>query len=159
MNDDNAFELDTNSICGPSPRGSLHASVTVDLDPATQAVPEPELAAPPPIEVSAVIPPPREPLKPRPLVSFVVSTYNRREVLLKTVEHIDRCGLKSDEFETIIVDNASTDGTAAAVRQAYPLIHLLHQEYNTGPVSKNIAVRSTRGRNIDLPAVDSYPRP
>jgi GT2 family glycosyltransferase len=164
MNDD-TFELDSNSICGPSPRGSLHAAVSVDLDQnstglidaAAQTALEPEPA--PAIEARPAIPPPREPLKPRPLVSFVVSTYNRREVLLKTVEQIDRCGLKSDEFETIIVDNASTDGTAAAVRQAYPLIHLLHQEYNTGPVSKNIAVRSARGRYVVFLDDDSYPMP
>src|SRR5947207_8771711 len=108
---DNAFKLDSDNICGPSPRGSLHGSVSVDLDQNAEVAPE--LAAqpaPPPPEERAVIPPPREPLKPRPLISFVVSTYNRREVLLRTVEQIERCGLKSDEFETIIVDNASTDG-------------------------------------------------
>jgi hypothetical protein len=28
------------------------------------------------------------------------------------------------------------------------MIHLLHQEYNGGPVSKNIAIRSARGRYV-----------
>jgi GT2 family glycosyltransferase len=80
-------------------------------------------------------------------------------VLLNTVAEIDRCGLKSEEYEIIIVDNASTDGTSAALRQSHPMIHLLHQEYNAGPVSKNLAIRSARGRYVVFLDDDSYPSP
>src|SRR3954468_23672742 len=121
-----AFELSSPSHpVGPSPRGSLHAAVSQELS--APSVPQflPERAPAP-------LPPLRQPLKPKPLVSFVVSTFNRRDVLLRTVAEIDRCGLKSEEYEVIVVDNASTDGTSDALRQAYPLIHLMHQEYNAG---------------------------
>jgi len=109
--------------------------------------------------VSAAIPPLQQPLKAKPLVSFVVSTFNRRDVLLKTLAEVARCGLKSEEFETLVVDNASTDGTSAALRQSHPMIHLLHQEYNGGPVSKNLAIRSARGRYVVFLDDDSYPAP
>jgi hypothetical protein len=145
-----AFELNTHSFTGPSPRGSLHAAVSLEL---TGAAPPSADPAPAPF------PPLKNALTPRPLVSFVVSTFNRRDVLLKTVEQVGRCGLREDEYELIVVDNASTDGTSQAVRQRYPMIHLLHQEYNAGPVSKNLAIRSARGRYVVFLDDDSYPAP
>ena len=168
-----AFEIESPLTSGPSPRGSLHAAVSLELNPtlgfipdkpsaseAATATPAPVLLAPePPPPAPVQLPPLQQPLKPRPLISLVVSTFNRRDVLLKTMAEIDRCGLKQDEFETIVVDNASTDGTSAALRQAYPMIHLLHQEFNTGPVSKNIAIRSARGRYVVFLDDDSYPAP
>src|SRR3954451_20263138 len=143
MNDaDHVFELDTRSIVGPSPRGSLHAAVSIDLGFSEVTAPEvaeaPEPAKPQGVERGPIeLPPLQAPLKPRPLVTFVISTFNRRDVLLETVDHIGRCGLKEDEHEVIVVDNASTDGTSAALRERYPLIHLLQQGFNGGPVSKN----------------------
>jgi GT2 family glycosyltransferase len=157
-----AFEIDTASTVGPSPRGSLHAAVSLDLSQACGFVPDsPAASAPsqPPPAVKVELPALKQPLKPKPLVSFVVSTFNRRDVLLNTLAEIDRCGLRSEEFETIVVDNASTDGTSAALRQSYPMIHLLHQEYNAGPVSKNLAIRSARGRYVVFLDDDSHPAP
>ena len=155
-----AFEIDR-SNAGPSLRGSLHAAVSIDLNSSSIGfIPDPPAPAPIPApQTAAQLPPLQQPLKPKPLVSFVVSTFNRRDVLLKTLAEIDRCGLKSEEFETIVVDNASTDGTSAALRQSYPMIHLLHQEFNAGPVSKNLAIRSARGRYVVFLDDDSYPAP
>src|SRR5258706_1922519 len=158
-----AFEIDSPSNAGPSPRGSLHAAVSLELNQNIGFVPDSPAAAAPveltPQPQPVQLPPLQQPLKPKPLISFVVSTFNRRDVLLKTIAEIDRCGLKRDEFETIVVDNASTDGTSAALRQAYPMIHLLHQEFNAGPVSKNLAIRSARGRYVVFLDDDSYPAP
>jgi GT2 family glycosyltransferase len=96
-------------------------------------------------------------LSPRPLVSFIISTHNRRDVLVRTLAEIQRCGLRADQWETIVVDNASTDGTPDAVRSAYPMIHLLRQGYNAGPVSKNAALRGARGRFVVFLDDDSFP--
>jgi GT2 family glycosyltransferase len=153
------FELDVSTISGPSPRGSLHAAVSLELNPNSGFIPDPP-AAPVAIEpVAERVPLRARPLKPKPLVSFVVSTFNRRDVLLKTLEEVNRCGLKSEEFETLVVDNASTDGTSAALRKSHPMIYLLQQEYNGGPVSKNLAIRSARGRYVIFLDDDSYPMP
>jgi GT2 family glycosyltransferase len=154
----NVFELDTTQTSGPSPRGSLHAAVSLELNANSGFLPDPTPPAPVAIPAPA-LPPLSQALKPKPLVSFVVSTYNRRDVLLQTMAEIERCGLKREEFEILVVDNASTDGTSDALRQSYPMIHLLNQEYNAGPVSKNLAIRSARGRYIIFLDDDSYPTP
>lgn len=142
----NTFELNSQNTTGPSPSGSLHAQASITLS---------QVADPAPVELPKL----SRPLAPRPLVTFVISTFNRRDVLLKTVAEIDRCGLRAEEYETIVVDNASTDGTSAALRQQYPMISLLAQEYNRGPVSKNLAIRSARGRYVVFLDDDSYPLP
>ena len=156
-----AFEIDESSSPRPSSLsdGSLHAMVTpmsLPTAPASSlamvsAVPQPIVQVQPTIQ--------RPPLKPRPIVSFVISTFNRRDVLLQTLAHISAAGLTDEEREVIVVDNASTDGTSDAVRREYPLISLLAQEYNTGPVSKNLAIRSARGRYVVFLDDDSFPHP
>ena len=50
-------------------------------------------------------------------VAVVVATYNRCSELLTTLGQL--AGLP-ERPEVVVVDNASTDGTAAAVRRAYP---------------------------------------
>jgi GT2 family glycosyltransferase len=141
----NTFELPLKSrdhkpqvLCVPGP----HATVSLSLPQSTA--------------VERSVPPP---LSPTPLVSFVVSTHNRRDVLLRTLAEIDRCGLREGEYETLVVDNASTDGTSDAVRHQYPLIHLMHQEFNAGPVSKNVAINNARGRYVVFLDDDSFPSP
>jgi GT2 family glycosyltransferase len=152
-----AFELNAARLTGPSPSGSLHAAASVNLHlPAQPAAPAQGYRVAPTGAPAAKA---HVPLKPKPLVSFVVSTHNRRDVLLKTVDQIHRCGLKSDQYEILIVDNASTDGTSDALRQGHPLIHLLHQEYNAGPVSKNVAIRAAAGRYVVFLDDDSFPLP
>ncbi|HZC70261.1 MAG TPA: glycosyltransferase [Jatrophihabitans sp.] len=65
-----------------------------------------------------------------PRVAAVVVTFNRRELLLESLHAITHQERAPDEV--IVVDNASTDGTAAAVRTAYPDVRLLEPARNTG---------------------------
>src|SRR4051794_22051412 len=73
-----AFELNTNSTAGPSPRGSLHAQVSLELNQSSGFVPDPPAVIDPTPAVAKPVelPPLSQPLKPKPLVSFVVSTHN-----------------------------------------------------------------------------------
>jgi GT2 family glycosyltransferase len=146
----NTFELPVGSPAGTLPVENLHALIV----PAPHASVSLSLPASIPVERAA-----RPPLQAKPLVSFVVSTHNRRDVLLRTLSEIDRCGLRNDEYETLVVDNASTDGTSDAVRREYPMIHLMHEEFNAGPVSKNVAIKSARGRYVVFLDDDSFPSP
>jgi rhamnopyranosyl-N-acetylglucosaminyl-diphospho-decaprenol beta-1,3/1,4-galactofuranosyltransferase len=65
-----------------------------------------------------------------PRVIAVVVTYNRRELLLEALAAV--CGQSRAPDAVIVVDNASTDGTAAAVRSSYPSVHLAELSANTG---------------------------
>ena len=92
-------------------------------------------------------------------VTCVIATHNRRDVLLHTLERIHRCGLKQAEYETIIADNASSDGTAHAVRDQFPSVVVLRQAANRGPCAKNDALTISRGQYVVFLDDDSYPEP
>lgn len=95
----------------------------------------------------------------QPRVSFVLPTFNRRHVLLHSIEQIHRCGLLRDEFEVLVVDNASTDGTADAVRERFASVRLLRQATNRGACAKNAAIAVAKGEFVVFLDDDSYPEP
>jgi rhamnopyranosyl-N-acetylglucosaminyl-diphospho-decaprenol beta-1,3/1,4-galactofuranosyltransferase len=65
-----------------------------------------------------------------PRVVAVVVTYNRRPLLLEALAAVHAQSRAPDAV--IVVDNASTDGTAAAVRAHYPAATLAELAHNTG---------------------------
>lgn len=93
------------------------------------------------------------------VVSFVISTHNRRDVLLRTLAEIRRCGLSHDAFEILVVDNASRDGTVTTVARQFSEVRLFPQSRNRGACAKNIAIRQARGRHVMFLDDDSYPTP
>ena len=94
-----------------------------------------------------------------PLVSFLIATFNRRDVLLRTLGEVNRCGLKPHEFEILVVDNASADGTADAVAGAFPAVKLLRLRKNQGPCAKNVGLSNASGQYIVFLDDDSFPTP
>ncbi len=91
-------------------------------------------------------------------VSFIISTFNRRDVLLRTLAELTRNGLAADDYEIHVVDNASSDGTAAAVAEI-PGVHLHAERTNRGSCAKNLALPSSTGEFIVFLDDDSYPAP
>ncbi len=93
-----------------------------------------------------------------PLVTFLISSHNRREVLLRTLDELrqidHRCGLVT---ETIVVDNASADGTADAVARAYPEVNLIRQTRNRGACAKNAGLAVSTGEFVVFLDDDSCP--
>ncbi len=71
---------------------------------------------------------PRSPRSPR--VIAVVVTYNRRPLLLESLSAVHAQSRAPDAV--IVVDNASTDETAAAARSRYPDITVAELARNTG---------------------------
>jgi rhamnopyranosyl-N-acetylglucosaminyl-diphospho-decaprenol beta-1,3/1,4-galactofuranosyltransferase len=65
-----------------------------------------------------------------PRVIAVVVTYNRRELLLESLAAVAAQTRPADAV--IVVDNASADGTAAAVRTQFPSVQLAELARNTG---------------------------
>jgi GT2 family glycosyltransferase len=94
-----------------------------------------------------------------PRVSFVIATHNRRDVLLRTLEHLSTCGLPAGDFEILVVDNASTDGTCEAVSRGFRAVKLIRPGSNRGPCAKNLGVERARGEFVVFLDDDSHPRP
>jgi glycosyltransferase involved in cell wall biosynthesis len=94
-----------------------------------------------------------------PLVTFVISTFNRREVLLPTLAQLRYCGLPASACEIIVIDNASSDGTASAVTSHHPDVYLIALRENRGSCAKNLGVVRARGRFIVFLDDDSFPQP
>jgi len=92
-----------------------------------------------------------------PLVSIVLATHNRREVVAHTLSQIRRCDLPREEYEIIVVDNASTDGTRGAVAGMVDLLIALRR--NAGSCAKAYGVDRARGGFIVFLDDDSFPRP
>jgi GT2 family glycosyltransferase len=91
------------------------------------------------------------------LITFLISTYNRREVLLQTLRRLSDCALSCEQFEIIVVDNASRDGTADAVMQENIGVRLIPLQHNRGPCAKNVGLRHARGEFVVFLDDDSYP--
>ena len=98
-----------------------------------------------------------------PLISVVIATYNRREVLRETLSRLRRQPLPHECFEVVVVDDGSTDDTAAMVEAMmgeceYSLRYYTHQ--NRGPgYSENVGIRAARYPLVLLIADDIWPSP
>jgi glycosyltransferase involved in cell wall biosynthesis len=82
-----------------------------------------------------------------PTVSVVVPTYQRRESLTRLLEALGAQSHPLDDFEVIVVDDGSADGTGdylAAVRPEYEFRHFWQR--NSGPgAARNLGVVHARG--------------
>lgn len=92
-----------------------------------------------------------------PCVSFIIATRNRRDVLLRTLARLEAVAADVPGAETFIVDNASDDGTAAAVARCFPRVRLLALGENRGACGKNAAIGLASGEFIVFLDDDSYP--
>ncbi|MEI2415168.1 glycosyltransferase [Orrella sp. JC864] len=70
-------------------------------------------------------------------ITLVLLTYNRRQEALRTIA----ANLRSAGCPLVVVDNGSQDGTAQAVRQAFPQVRLVCLERNLGAAGRNAGVR------------------
>ena len=84
-----------------------------------------------------------------PEVSIVIVTWNGRAYLDACLTAV--AAQQGVEAETILVDNASTDGTVAYVRERFPWVRLVTLGENRGFAGGNNAgVREARGRLVAL---------
>lgn len=68
-----------------------------------------------------------------PELSIVILNYNVKELLLNCLESIFNNKRKEDNWQVIVVDNASTDGSAEAVKEKYgKQVELVESKVNLG---------------------------
>ena len=77
-------------------------------------------------------------------IGIVVLTHDRREEAMRTLGHLPR----GNDIPIVVVDNASSDGTADAVRASYPDVSIVRLTENAGAAGRNAGVRAYRARYI-----------
>ena len=86
-------------------------------------------------------------------VSLVVITRDRRAGLLAT---LGRLTALPERPRIVVVDNGSRDGTAAAVRRAFPSVDLIALDANRGPAARNLGVERVRTPYVAFSDDDSW---
>src|SRR5690349_7993927 len=88
-------------------------------------------------------------MTPGPLLSIAIVSWNTRDLLLQALESV--FGSSSPPLDVIVVDNASADGSADAVRKRFPAVRLIANTVNPGYAhGNNQAIREARGAYILL---------
>jgi len=81
------------------------------------------------------------------LFSVVIPTFNRATLLARTLELV--WAQRTTDFEVIVVDNGSTDGTADYVREFGERVKLISQAKNQGPGGgRNAGARQAQGEYL-----------
>jgi len=77
-------------------------------------------------------------------LSVSIVNTNSRELLLACLE-----SLSGTEAEMVVLDNASEDGSADAVRDRFPAVRLIAQDFRAGfGANHNTVIRATTGRYV-----------
>jgi N-acetylglucosaminyl-diphospho-decaprenol L-rhamnosyltransferase len=79
-----------------------------------------------------------------PDVSVSIVNTSNRELLLACLD-----SLSGEDVEVVVLDNASEDGSAGAVREAFPEVRLIAQDHRAGfGANHNTVIRATAGRYV-----------
>ena len=77
-------------------------------------------------------------------VSVSIVNTNSRDLLLACLE-----SLRGEDAEIVVLDNASEDGSVDAVRERFPDVRLIAQEFRAGfGANHNAVIRATSGRYV-----------
>jgi GT2 family glycosyltransferase len=79
-----------------------------------------------------------------PRVRLVVLNYNGGDLLERCVDHLEGLGWPADRLDLVVVDNASTDGSAERVG-AHPRVEVRRSQENLGFPGNNLALRDLDG--------------
>lgn len=81
-----------------------------------------------------------------PVFSVIIPTFNRRDKLLRSVESVKRSTF--GDYELIVVDDGSTDGTEEAIRRLHPDLIYIYQDNSGVASARNHGVAVSSGTHI-----------
>jgi GT2 family glycosyltransferase len=85
-----------------------------------------------------------------PLITVVVVNWNRRDLLRACLRSLYAQKM-AEAVEIIVVDNGSTDGSAATVRSEFPQAQIIENKHNLGFCeANNQGIRAARGAYVAL---------
>jgi len=92
-----------------------------------------------------------------PAVSVIIVNWNGKYLLLDCLDSLFNQTFR--DFEVILVDNGSTDGSIRYVEEEFPMIKIIHNEKNLGfAEANNQGIMVSRGEYIALLNNDTRPK-
>ena len=94
--------------------------------------------------VTDTVVPPAGTAATEPDLTVIIVSYNTRDLTLKCLETL-HANTREARFRTVVLDNASADGSADAIAAAFPQVELIRSEENLGFARANnvVAARAT----------------
>ena len=93
-----------------------------------------------------------------PLVSIIIVNWNGRDHLRRCLNSVADQTFR--DYEVLVVDNGSEDGSADMVRSDFPNVRLFEQNTNLGfAKANNLAAAAARGQWLALLNNDAFPLP
>jgi GT2 family glycosyltransferase len=94
------------------------------------------------------------------VVRLIVLNYNGGPFVLRCLEHLHALDWPADQLDLVLVDNASTDGSADAVAARFPRVRVIRNGRNTGFPANNLALTDLDGvRYVGLVNSDAFVAP
>ena len=94
-----------------------------------------------------------------PILSAIIVSYNTRQTTLDCLRAL-MADIRELPAEVFVVDNASRDGSAAAIRSEFPSVLMIENQRNAGfGAANNMALRMARGNHILLLNSDAFVKP
>lgn len=93
------------------------------------------------------------------LLTYIVPVYNTERYLLRCLNSILAQGLTGGDYEVLVVDDGSTDGSrdrVADFARLHPQVHLIIQENAGVSAARNRALDQARGRYVQFVDSDDY---
>ena len=82
-------------------------------------------------------------------LSVIIVNFNSEKFLLECLKSIEKSSLPMDNFEVIVIDNASNDNSMISVPQKFPAVKFIKLEHNIGFArANNLAIKKARGEYI-----------
>ena len=94
----------------------------------------------------------------QPLVSIIILNYNANQLILDCIESIIKTNYEN--FEIIVVDNASTDNSHIKCKEKFEKIRLIENEKNLGYCEgNNVGIKNAKGELIVILNPDTIVHP
>ena len=96
------------------------------------------------------------------LLTYIIPVYNTEHYLLKCLQSVIDQGLQPDQYEVLVVDDGSTDGSPDVVKAfdtEHPQVRLLTQENSGVSAARNLALDTARGLYVQFVDSDDYLEP
>lgn len=96
------------------------------------------------------------------LLTYIIPVYNTERYVLKCLQSVVNQGLHPDQYEVLVVDDGSTDGSREVVKDFaadHPQVHLLTQANAGVSAARNLALDHARGLYVQFIDSDDYLEP